>query len=74
MDTEGDLNSDEWAYEWSAFSVIIGALSTAQYHPKLACKNRMRFLLLFIVRSRHVTVLVYRVFKCFPIQQETTIR
>lgn len=36
------LNPLEWAYEWSPFSVIIGALSTAQYrarnwHAKIGC-------------------------------------
>lgn len=36
------LNSPEWAYEWSPFSVIIGALSTAQcrarnWHAKIGC-------------------------------------
>lgn len=36
------LNSLEWAYEWSPFSVIIGALSTAQcrarnWHAKIGC-------------------------------------
>ena len=28
------MNPAEWAYEWSPFSVIIGALSTAQYRPR----------------------------------------
>lgn len=36
------LNPAEWAYEWSPFSVIIGALSTAQcqarnWHAKIGC-------------------------------------
>lgn len=36
------LNPLEWAYEWSPFSVIIGALSTAQcrarnWHAKIGC-------------------------------------
>jgi len=36
------LNPPEWAYEWSPFSVIIGALSTAQcrarnWHAKIGC-------------------------------------